>query len=372
LPYEWQFDAAHVGHALDLVRGRAGVVVGTIDSGAADVPDLSGKVDERWTVSRSGRLTRDREASDLLGHGTAVASLIASNVDDGFGMAGFGGAAHLIVVRAWTLTDVATAAALMKLDSLGVRIVNMSFGGDAPETPVMLDAIRRAAADGMLLIAAAGNSSHAVAHPAADLQPANGAQSYGLAVGASDVHGERALFANSGAHLSLLAPGGYDGDCSGVLVAAVPAATAFAGTCYPTWTGGGGAQYGYVSGTSFAAPEVAGTAALVWSARPELENFQVADILKRSAQRDGPSWTPASGFGVLDAGAAVELALSRSAADWSQEATVGQRRVRDACVVRRRACARGLAARREGVLTRALRRRSLHETTEGRRGQAHS
>jgi subtilisin family serine protease len=81
------------------------------------------------------------------------------------------------------------------------------------------------------------------------------------------------------------------------------------GSCYPTWDGKGGALYAYVSGTSFAAPEVAGAAALVWAARPNLRNYQVADILKQTARRVG-GWSPTSGYGVLDAGAAVELALS--------------------------------------------------------------
>ena len=320
LPYEWQFEAAHVDRALDLSPGSRTTLVGMIDSGAADVPDLAGKVDQRWTVSQRGKLTRDRRASDLVGHGTAVASLLAANVDDGFGMAGFGGATHLIVVRAWKFNDVSTAAALMKLDSLGVRIVNMSFGGDAPETPLMLDAIHKAAADGMLLVAATGNSSHAVSHPAADLQPAGGRASYGLAVGASDVHGNLAAFSNSGNHLSLLAPGDYDGPCTGVLAAVEPASIAFDGSCYPTWTGAGGAFYAYASGTSFAAPEVAGVAALIWAARPTLTNYQVASIIKQSATRGADGWTPRMGCGVLDAGAALELAMSFSDAGWEAAA----------------------------------------------------
>ncbi|HEY3542230.1 MAG TPA: S8 family serine peptidase [Gaiellaceae bacterium] len=319
LPLEWQFAAAHVDEALEISAGSPSVVVGTIDSGAADVPDLAGKVDERWTVSRMGKLTRDRSASDLFGHGTAVASLIAANVNDGFGMAGFGGATHLIAVRAWAFTDVSTAAALMKLDSLGVRIVNMSFGGGAPETPIMLDAIHKAAADGMLLVAAAGNSARAVAHPAADLQPAGGGPSYGLAVGASEVHGKLAFFSNSGRHLSVLAPGIYDGACSGVLVALAPGSPAFDGSCYPTWGGAAGAAYTYVAGTSFSAPEVAGVAALIWAVQPQLTNSQVADIIKESAQRDS-GWKPSAGCGVLDAGAALRLATSRTGDEWADAA----------------------------------------------------
>ena len=80
----------------------------------------------------------------------------------------------------------------------------------------------------------------------------------------------------------------------------------------------GGAQYGYLPGTSFAAPEVAGVAALVWAARPELASYQVADIIKQSARRSaGSDWTPNLGCGVLDAGAALDLATSRSAAEES-------------------------------------------------------
>ena len=111
----------------------------------------------------------------------------------------------------------------MKLDTLGVRIVNMSFGEDAPEGPMLRDAIHKAAADGMLLVAAAGNSAADVAYPAADLQPPAAGRSYGLAVGATDVAGKLAQFSNSGERLSLVAPGGYDGPCSGVLVAVATA-----------------------------------------------------------------------------------------------------------------------------------------------------
>ena len=311
LPYEWQFASSGVDRALELSPGSPSVLVGTIDSGAADIPDLAGKVDQRWSVTAAGKVTRDAKASDLLGHGTAVAALIAANVDDGFGMAGFGGASHLIAVRVWTLTPVATAVALMKLDALGVRIVNMSFAGDLPEKPIMRDAIHRAEADGMLLVAAAGNSAHGVSHPAADLQPPGGSQSYGLAVGASDADGRVASFSNSGEHLSLLAPGASDVACPGVLTAVEWPIPDVSDACYPTVAGADGARYVYVAGTSFAAPEVAGVAALVWAARPALTNYEVADIIKASARRSA-GWTPRAGCGVLDAAAALELATGLS------------------------------------------------------------
>jgi thermitase len=315
LPFEWQFAAARVDRALDLSPGSPTTVVGTIDTGAADIPDLRGKVDQRWTVSQAGKLRRDTRAYDNTGHGTAVASLIAANTGDGFGMAGFGGATHVIAIRAWPLKDSSVAIALMKLDALGVRIVNMSFGRDTQMGPVLLDAIHKATNDGLLLVAATGNSAAPVAYPAADLQAPGGQESLGLAIGASTVDGGPADFSNSGDNLSLVAPGTYRGSCTGVLLA-LPPLSDLSTSCSPTWSGDGGAVYAYGAGTSFAAPEVAGIAALIWAARPSLKNYQVADIIKQSARR-GSSWTPTSGCGVLDAGAALELATSYSSAQWS-------------------------------------------------------
>ena len=240
-------------------------------------------------------------------------------MDDGFGMAGFGGATHVIAVRAGTqgiFTDLSVAIALTKLASLGVRIVNMSLGGRIPSEPILVDAIHLAAANGVLLVASAGNDYGFVGRPAADLQRSDGGRSYGLAVGASDMAGRHAEFSDWGKHLSLVAPGEY-GACNGVLVA-LPSASLFDEMCYLNWDGAGGAHYAYVRGTSFAAPEVAGIAALIWAARPELKNYQVADIIKQSARRESADWTPTMGCGVLDAGAALELATSRPAAAWAE------------------------------------------------------
>jgi subtilisin family serine protease len=98
-----------------------------------------------------------------------------------------------------------------------------------------------------------------------------------------------------------------------VLVALPPASAWDDVPCFANWGAAGGAHYGYIRGTSFSSPEVAGVAALIWAARPELTNYQVADIIKASARRDTVTgWTPVMGCGVLDAGAALELATSRT------------------------------------------------------------
>jgi hypothetical protein len=73
---------------------------------------------------------------------------------------------------------------------------------------------------------------------------------------------------------------------------------------------------------------VAGTAALIWAVRPTLKNWQVADIIKQSARR-AKGWTLTEGCGVLDAGAALELAVSRTDAQWTEARPLGP----DACSV---------------------------------------
>ncbi len=99
LPYQWTFAAAHVDKALDFTPGSPRVVVGVIDTGIDNVPDLAGKIDSLWTVNGTQVVEVSvLEGNDDFGHGTAVASVIAANVDDDFGMAGSGGETHVIGV----------------------------------------------------------------------------------------------------------------------------------------------------------------------------------------------------------------------------------------------------------------------------------
>src|SRR5262249_44170446 len=222
VPFEWQFSVSRVGRAFDSSRGNPGIVVGIIDTGVDPVPDLAGKIDSLWNVNDDGTIVAVpvQTGNDDYGHGTAVASLIAANVDDAFGMAGFGGETHVIGIHAGTygaFSDPEIAVALTKLDSLGVRIVNMSLGGSAPSEPPPVDPTHKAAADDILPVAPTGNLHGPVLWPAADLQPSGGARSYGLAVGATDMDGQLWDRSNYGQHLSLVAPGNYGGTCSGVL-----------------------------------------------------------------------------------------------------------------------------------------------------------
>jgi subtilisin family serine protease len=311
VPYEWEFASSRVDLALNLSHGSPAIVVGDVDSGITEVPDLTNKIAERWYASDF------TSASDPNGHGTAVSSLIASNRDDGYGMAGFGGDTRVIVYKT-TYSIVDIAAGITKVVSRGVRIVNLSLGSPL-ESPLITDAVTAAESAGVLVVAATGNNATTnVAYPAATVQPFGGGRSLGLAVGASNAGGSPSFFTNIGNNLSLLAPGNFSNvtPCTGVLVAIPTPAPDWDGTCFEEYLGADSTRYANVAGTSFSSPEVAGVAALIWAVKPDLKNYEVAQIIKDSAARPaGSGWSPTTGWGVLDAAHALEEATGRSSAD---------------------------------------------------------
>jgi subtilisin family serine protease len=313
--YEWQFHAVGADQALNVAKGDPGILVGVVDTGISPVPDLAGKIaDTLWDPGANS------SGADVLGHGTFVSSIIAARNDDGKGLAGFCGACRIAAYKLSPhITDVQVAEGIEKLTDAHVRVINLSIVLDGSFGDVA-DALEYAKAAGVLVVAASGNAGvGTVAFPASYVQAASGAASAGLAVGASDAAGARASFSDYGAQLSLIAPGTYNTKCTVGILGALPAsALDFRedNACEVTMTHADGARYAYASGTSFAAPEVAGVAALVWSLKPSLTSTQVAAVLEQTATRPaGTGWRPTVGWGVLDAAAAVESVSGRSSAD---------------------------------------------------------
>ena len=287
-----------------VLRAASAITIAVIDTGAdVTAPDLAAKAPTVYN-----QRTGTSDVRDTVGHGTFVASLAAGSVTNEDGIAGAGGDAQLLVVKAGngdgSFTDVDEAAGIMYAVDHGAKIVNLSVGGATTSTTEQ-HAIDYAVQKGVLVVAAVGNeysSGNPVEYPAALLQPAgsNGVGGSGLAVTASGPTGLRAHFANTGSWVSLAAPG--ENVFGAVSQDSSPAA-------YPRspLPGAQSGLYGYASGTSFAAPQVAGAAALVWAANPSLTGPQVAQILKETASGAG-RWTPELGFGVIDVAAAVARA----------------------------------------------------------------
>ena len=311
LPYEWQYVATRENEVpADVLRAASAITIAVVDTGA-DVthPDLAAKSPETWDVVHHRTAVADKD-----GHGTFVSALAAGSVTNSEGIAGFGGDAQLLMVKAVgasdSFSDVDEAAAIVYAVDHGAKIINLSLGG-VGASELEERAIEYAAEHDVLLVAAAGNeytSGNPLEYPAAALQPpgSNGQGGVGLSVAASTMAGTRASFSNTGSHISLAAPGEN-------VFGAIAAGSSRMWWPRSRLPGSHAGLYGWSSGTSFATPEVAGAAALVWAANPALTAEQVAAILKSTAS-GGTRWNPRLGFGVIDVAAAVAAARGQQVA----------------------------------------------------------
>ncbi|GAB4281333.1 MAG: hypothetical protein Kow0092_36680 [Deferrisomatales bacterium] len=270
---QWFLDAVHAPAAWELSRGE-GVVVAVLDTGVdASHPELAGQIVPGWNL-----FDQTPDTSDVHGHGTAVAGVIAARADNGAGGASVAPGALLLPVRVsrpdgWAYWSVVAQGLVWAADH-GARVANISYAVTGSSTV-------RAAAEymrsrGGVVVVSAGNEAGPLAE---EDDPAL------VTVSATDPQDTLAAFSGYGASVDLAAPG------TGVLTTA---------------PGGG---YQWVEGTSFAAPCVAGAAALVLALDPTLSPAQVEGLLFESARDVGaPGWDPAYGFGRVDAAAAVEAA----------------------------------------------------------------
>jgi subtilisin family serine protease len=292
---DWQWTATHQDLVPNWVRAAASsITIAVVDTGAdVAAPSIAAKDPVTWNVA-TGR----GAVSDPVGHGTFVASLAAGAADGQTGVAGFGGDARLMIVQAnrgaSTFSDVDEARAIVWAVDNGARIVNLSIAGPST-SPVERAAIRYATARGVLLVAAAGNAAED-GNPR--MYPAALVGRSGLVVGAATQRGTRAPFSSTGRYVDVLAPGV---NVLGALSADGGSTRLFAPASI--------ASYGYGSGTSYAAPEVAGAAALVWAANPVLDAAEVATLISGTTSQSGV-WTPDLAFGNVDVAAAVAKAQS--------------------------------------------------------------
>ncbi|MFB9909048.1 type VII secretion-associated serine protease mycosin [Allokutzneria oryzae] len=264
-----------------LTKG-AGVTVAVVDTGVdGDVPQLAGRVLPGRDVT-SGRGGAD---DDCVGHGTFVAGIIAAAQVNGIGFAGVAPEATILPIRqsgdGKDGSASGLAAGIRAAVDAGARVINVSAAAFYT-VPELAAAVDYATAKDVLIVAAAANAAqegNPKAYPAA--YPAV------VAVAATGVDGARGQFSETGDYISLAAPG------VDVLSVGPRGPGHLAGT-----------------GTSYAAPFVAGTAALVRAYHPTLTAAQVKDRLIATA--DHPPRTmpdPQVGWGVVNPYAAVTAVL---------------------------------------------------------------
>jgi subtilisin family serine protease len=266
--------ASQVPAAWKLTTGGP-VVAAVIDSGVElGHRDLAGNI---WTnideIARNGIdddhngyvddrngydfVDGDPDPGDELGHGTMVAGILGARGNNHRGITGVAQRVQIMSLRVLDRRGIGTvytvAQAIRYAAANGARVANVSV--TPAENPGDLqDAIEFARTRGMLVVVLAGNSGLDLAeHP---LYPACSPSINVVTVGATDDKGQLVPFSNRGTCVDVAAPG-----------------VGIVGTA----RGGG---YGRNTGTSFAAPQVAGAAVLALARRPDLRVEQLATMFR--------------------------------------------------------------------------------------------
>jgi subtilisin family serine protease len=287
--------------------GDPAVLIAVVDTGvAADHPELRGRLRPGFDTVELGNgelaaglrligdeTDNDDDPTDEVGHGTSCATIIGGR--GGRIPPGLAGRCGMFAIRVLGAAQAAGRAdpiglgAIADIDhgmkwavDLGARVINMSFGTpeaalEPEDPPPHADVIRYALARGCILIAASGNSGNVEAFSPASVDGV-------IAVGAVDARGEVTAFTTRGPQVALCAPG------ERVVTAGL---------------------HGYESatGTSFAAPFVTATAALMLSRAlrrsRSLDGATTRRLLMESVRPHARGTGDGIGAGTLDVPAAL-------------------------------------------------------------------
>ena len=262
-----------------------GVRVAVIDSGIdGGHPELARRIAGARSFVGGSPLT------DEQGHGTFLAGEISAAVNNQQGIAGIAFSSQLLVAKVVgpdrTIALDAEAAAIRWAVDNGARVINLSLGGlrdpgnATRDTYSRLEAaaVEYAYARGAVLVAAVGNGDQAPREPW-DYASYPAALPHVLGVSAVARDGSVPDFSNRDpVYNDIAAPG------EGIFSTLPRALTATRPACSEQgYSSCGPDEYREGEGTSFAAPQVAAAAALLFSVNPRLRPDQVTAVLERTA-----------------------------------------------------------------------------------------
>jgi thermitase len=273
LPQQWGY--YDIGANWINVHTLPAPVVAVLDTGVDYThPDLVGKV-----IKGKDFVNDDTDPMDDHGHGTHVAGVIAALTNNAYGMAGISWNGKILAVKVLDFKGYGDAFGIAKgityaADNPSVKVINMSLGGGY--SSIEYDAVMYAVVEKKkLLVASAGNSNTSTpSYPAGFSIPF---PSKVLAVAAHGTDHCRASFSNYGTWVSITAPGVN-------ILSTVPPLLEYDG------------DFTLMSGTSMAAPHVAGAAAVAWAAKPESSNSTIGSMIMTKGNsfgglnRNGTCW----------------------------------------------------------------------------------
>ncbi len=235
-------------------------------------------------------LNENHDFTDVRGHGTFIAGIIAAKYNNGVGIAGINPGAVMMPIK--VADDEGQTDSLNIYRGInyavnhGAKVINVSLGS-RNISKLEQQAVERAHAMGAIVVIAAGNINEHL------MSFGPSSSKYGLAVGEINYNGERSTASNWGPNLGLVAPGEKIYSlCSKDNKDILPSLRK--------------AGYYQQDGTSFSTPMVTATASLIWAKNPNLKNDQVADIILSTAKDMGEEgWDGMTGAGLLNAAAAL-------------------------------------------------------------------
>jgi hypothetical protein len=278
--YQWHIHATNADVIWDTTVGND-VIAAVVDTGVTEGPD---GFCEPFAAPRNvvTGTSGDAAVEDLDGHGSHIAGSVAQCTGNGMGGAGMAPGARIMPVVVFSGENAFSSHVAQGIDwarENGASVINLSLGcPDCDESSILNQAIVAAESAGILMVAASGNSPVDVFYPAS--HPAV------MAIGASTINGSIASYSARGVGLDMVAPGGTMSS--------------------PIWQEEEG-TYRAKAGTSMAAAHVTGAVSLLRSQFKSASAVQVRNALTCSASEIGPEgWDNASGYGGLDAAAALE------------------------------------------------------------------